>query len=133
MHGGAVAAEGDGVEMTSLKQTRAQDEAYARLALDLTGYAVGVPAEQMATIERGNSRAAYGRQVAMYLCHVAFEMSLGRVAAAFARDRSTAAHACHAIEDRREDAAYDAWVDTLEAALREAPPPLPGAEFGAVS
>lgn len=112
--------------MNALSSTRASDEARARLALGLTGYALGVPPEQMATIERGNSRAAVGRQVAMYLCHVAFEMSLGRVAIAFARDRSTAAHACHVIEDRREDAAFDAWMNMLEAALREAPAPLSG-------
>ena len=50
----------------------------------------------------------------MYLCHTAFERSLARVAIAFGRDRSTVAHACHAIEDRREDPHFDDWIDALE-------------------
>ncbi|MBI1186892.1 MAG: chromosomal replication initiator DnaA [Alphaproteobacteria bacterium] len=91
--------------------------------MGLAGYAVGVPVEAIATTQRGCVEAAFGRQLAMYLCHVAFEMSLSRVAYAFARDRSTAAHACHMIEDRREDPGFDAWADALETALREAPAP----------
>jgi chromosomal replication initiation ATPase DnaA len=59
----------------------------------------------------------------MYLCHVAFEMSLARVASAFDRDRSTVGYACHSVEDRRENPQFDAWVDALEPALREAPAP----------
>ena len=53
--------------------------------------------------------------------HVAFELPLSRVALAFGRDRSTAAHACHRIEDRRDDRAFDDYMDALEAALRTAP------------
>jgi hypothetical protein len=58
----------------------------------------------------------------MYLAHVAFEMSLAQIAALFRRDRSTVAHACHIVEDRREDALFDGWISGLEAALRETPP-----------
>jgi chromosomal replication initiation ATPase DnaA len=72
---------------------------------------------------RGPSHVAFARQVAMYLCHVAFEFSLARIAFAFGRDRSTVAHACHAIEDRREAEAFDLWVDSLETILRGAPAP----------
>ena len=50
-------------------------------------------------------------------------MSLHRVAVAFARDRSTVAHACHQIEDRRDDPKIDDMLDQLEAALRAAPAP----------
>jgi hypothetical protein len=60
----------------------------------------------------------------MYLTHIAFEMSLGRVAAAFGRDRSTVAHACHLMEERRDDCEIDAWLDALEIALKGAPPAL---------
>jgi chromosomal replication initiation ATPase DnaA len=52
-------------------------------------------------------------------------MSLARVAIAFDRDRSTVAHACHIIEDRRDDPEFDAWIESLEDALRETPPPRP--------
>ncbi len=87
----------------------------------VTSFALGVEANRILGNTRGSAEVAFARQVAMYLCHVAFELSLGRVAAAFARDRSTVAHACHLIEDRREDEAFEHWIDALEVALRGAP------------
>ena len=47
-----------------------------------------------------------------------------RVAHAFGRDRSTVAHACHAIEDRRDEAQFDLWMNSLEQMLRAAPAPV---------
>jgi chromosomal replication initiation ATPase DnaA len=99
------------------------DEARARLATEMAGFALGIPVQSINSPSRGRSPAAFGRQLAMYLCHVGFEMSLARVAAAFRRDRSTVGHACRIVEDRRDDPQFDAWVNALEAALREAPAP----------
>ncbi len=101
---------------------RPVDRAAARLAADVASYALGVPVEEILDVERGPVDAAFARQVAAYLCHVGFEMSLARVAAAFGRDRSTIAHACHAIEDRRDDNQFDLWISALEAMLQCAPP-----------
>ncbi len=56
----------------------------------------------------------------MYLLHAGFGLSLARVANAFRRDRSTVGHACHLIEDRRDDLDFDDWIDRLERVLREA-------------
>ncbi len=95
--------------------TRARDGASAQLAAAVTSFALGVEADRILGDTRGSAEVAFARQVAMYLCHVAFELSLARVAAAFARDRSTVAHACHLIEDRREDEAFEHWIDALEA------------------
>lgn len=102
---------------------RRNDEAAVRLAAGAASYALGVGVDDIAGERRGSAEAAFARQVSMYLCHVAFEMSLARVAAAFGRDRSTVAHACHAIEDRREDEAFDDWIAALETMLRKAPSP----------
>ncbi len=52
---------------------------------------------------------------------VTFHWPLARVAFAFGRDRTTCAHACHRIEDLREDAGFDAKLVSLEACLRQAP------------
>lgn len=101
----------------------ARDRATARLAADVASYALEVPGEEIFDLRRGTGAAAFARQVAVYLCHVGFEMSLARIATAFGRDRSTIAHACHAIEDRREDEQFDAWIGGLEAMLRQAPRP----------
>jgi chromosomal replication initiation ATPase DnaA len=99
------------------------DRARARLAASVVAHALGVPAKDILAPERGASMVAFARHVAMYVCHVGFRLSLSRTAVAFRRDRSTVAHACHAIEDRREDPVFDGWVGALESAVRETPPP----------
>lgn len=101
------------------------DAAAARLSAGVATYALSAPLHAVLAPGRGSAEVAFARKVAMYLCHVAFEFSLARVAAAFRRDRSTVAHACHHIEDRREEAAFDLWVSGLEAMLRDAPAPSP--------
>ena len=67
---------------------------------------------------RGRSRVALARQVAMYLAHVAWGLSLTEVGHLFARDRTTAAHACVQVEDLRDDADFDRCIDLLEGVLR---------------
>lgn len=67
---------------------------------------------------RGKKKVAFARQVAMYLAHVTFGMSLGEVGMSFGRDRSTARHACRLVEDRREDWTLDYALDHLERAAR---------------
>lgn len=101
------------------------DGVSARLAATLASYGLGVPVEEILGEGRGSRRTAFARQVAMYLCHVAFERSLARVAQAFGRDRSTVAYACHLIEDRREDPVFDGWIGAMEQALKAAPAPIP--------
>ena len=54
----------------------------------------------------------------MYLAHVAFGLNFTEVGRAFGRDRTTAAHACRAIEDRRDEARLDTALADLEHALR---------------
>jgi hypothetical protein len=98
------------------------DLARARFACDAAAFALGCD-EALLSDKRGDAHTAFARQVAMYLTHVAFGMSLQRVGFAFARDRSTVAYACHLIEDKRDDAALDELLDQLEASLRAAPSP----------
>lgn len=105
-----------------------RDRARVRLVQQAVAYSFAVPVEEIAAATRRDARAALGRQVSMYLSHVAFELSLARVGAAFGRDRSTVAHACHRIEDRRDDPAFDDRLDQLEHSLRAMPEP--GGEEG---
>ncbi len=98
------------------------DMARARFACDAAAFALGCDAKLL-NEGRGNAAMAFARQVAMYLTHIAFGMSLQRVGNAFLRDRSTVAHACHLIEDRRDDPQIDDMLDQLEASLRAAPMP----------
>lgn len=59
---------------------------------------------------------AFARQIAMYLAHVGFGVSMAEVGKIFGRDRTTVVHACHVIEDRRDEARFDDLLDHLEQA-----------------
>lgn len=54
------------------------------------------------------------RQIAMYVAHVTLRFTMGDVGQGFGRDRTTVLHACHQIEDLREDAEFDDIVARVE-------------------
>jgi len=54
------------------------------------------------------------RQIAMYLSHVVLSVPYQTIATAFGRDRTTVMHACSVVEDRRDDAGYDRFVEQCE-------------------
>src|SRR5438105_13662332 len=71
---------------------------------------------------RGRPRVAFARQVAMYLAHVAWGLSLTEVGYVFSRDRTTVAHACGLVEDLRDDPVLDRSLELLEGGLRALSP-----------
>lgn len=71
----------------------------------------------LCSVTRGSPRAAFARQVAMYLAHVALGASLTEIGGLFERDRTTVAHACALVEDRRDDPAFDTKLAHLEEAV----------------
>lgn len=77
------------------------------------------PADLLART-RGAPRAAFARQVALYLAHVSFGLSFAAIGRLFHRDRTTVAHACRVIEDRRDDREVDRRLTALERACRRA-------------
>ncbi len=93
------------------------DEDRAYLAAALTAYALGLRTECILSTERGRPVHARARQIAMYLVYTGLGISLARVGRAFGRDRSTAAHACRAIEEARDDPDFDQWIEQLMAGL----------------
>lgn len=95
------------------------DRSRATVAVALAAGACGVEADD---VMRGGRAlpVAFARQVAMYVASVAWGMSLGRVARAFGRDRSTVRYACCVMEERREDPTFDRWIEGIEAAAANA-------------
>lgn len=89
----------------------------ATLCAALAGFVLSQDIDQILNERRGSDATAWSRQVAMYLMYVTSGLSLAKVAHAFGRDRSTVAHACHQVEDRRDDPDFDAWIEGLEQAL----------------
>jgi len=66
---------------------------------------------------RGPARVAFARQVAIYLSHTRLGLTYDAAGLAFGRDRTTAAHACRRVEERREDPTLDTILDYLERAV----------------
>jgi len=58
------------------------------------------------------------RQISMYLCRVVLSMPYQKIASGLGRDRTTVIHGCAVVEDRRDNAAYDAFVDRCERCVR---------------
>jgi tellurite resistance protein len=83
-------------------------------ALVATAAAFAVAVGELIASSRRSYTAAFARQSAMYLAHVSFGLSFSEIGRAFGRDRTTAAHACRLIEDRRDDPAVDAVLGQLE-------------------
>lgn len=99
----------------------ADDVARASFVQHVVAIAFGVSSQDITSATRGHAAACVARQVAMYLTHVGYELSLTRVAQAFGRDRTTVSHACHQIEDMRDDAEFDEQMEALSVYLRSAP------------
>jgi len=77
----------------------------------------GVGRDDLRRLSRGRAKVALARQVAMYLAHVACGLTLTDTGKLFHRDRTTVAHACGVIEDRRDDPLFDRALDLLEWAV----------------
>jgi chromosomal replication initiation ATPase DnaA len=100
-----------------------RDRAAAAFVTSMVAMTTGISVREINAPTRARAKAARARQMAMYLAHVGYAWPMARVATAFGRDRTTASHACHRIEDLRDDAAFDALISAMEASLREAPEP----------
>lgn len=74
----------------------------------------GIEPAEFRSPTRGRARCALARQVAMYLAHVACRMTYTDVGRLFARDRTTVAHNCGVVEDRRDDPSFDRALELLE-------------------
>lgn len=70
------------------------------------------------SLSRGRAEIAFARQVAIYVAHVQLGLTLTDAARMFGRDRTTAAHACRTVEDRRDDRLIDLKLEAIERSLR---------------
>jgi chromosomal replication initiation ATPase DnaA len=86
-----------------------------RLAIELAVTRVfDVDHRALEQVSRGIAKVALARQVAMYLAHVGCGLSLTAAGSLFGRDRTTVAHACLIVEDRRNNLVFNHAVDLLE-------------------
>jgi chromosomal replication initiation ATPase DnaA len=92
----------------------------ADIAQALVAHVYGVELKDMRSSKRSNPRAALARQIAMYLSHIVLRMSFTQIGVAFGRNRSTACHALHHVENLRDDPELDRTLLQLETLLRQA-------------
>jgi chromosomal replication initiation ATPase DnaA len=82
--------------------------------IDILSACFSIPSLEIRSIRRANAPVARVRQIGMYVCHVVLGLTMLEVASGFVRDRSTIVHACHLIEDMRDDIEFDTIVGTIE-------------------
>jgi chromosomal replication initiation ATPase DnaA len=108
------------IAMTRRRHGRAERRDCAEQAQEVVARVWNVPVSELRSPTRRSASVAQARQVAMYLTHVIYGVSLASVGHHFGRDRTTAAHACRQIEDRRDDAGFDRLLDEISDSLRDA-------------
>lgn len=79
--------------------------------------AFDLPVRSLMSPSRGPAEIAFARQVAIYVAHVQLGMTLTMASRLFGRDRTTGAHACRLVEDRRDDRKIDSTIEAIERAL----------------
>lgn len=81
--------------------------------------AFAVPVDELRARSRRTQNVAFARQSGMYLAHVVWGLNYSAAGVLFHRDRTTAAHACQVVEDRRDDPAIDRVLQQLESVCLE--------------
>lgn len=84
--------------------------------IDITAALFGISSRELRQIgpARPCLEVARIRQLAMYVAHVTLRLSMKDVGIGFGRDRTTVTHACHLIEDLRDDIEFDRMVVMTE-------------------
>lgn len=102
-----------------VKSAASLGDLIAAEAIALAAEAVNIPADEIRSPMRERAKAAFARQIAIYVAHCVGQVSMTELAAIFERDRSTVAHAVACIEERRDDAYFNARIDLMEADLND--------------
>ncbi len=82
--------------------------------IDIASALFGVSGKELREPGRSVLSISRVRQIAMYVTHVELGISMKDVGEGFGRDRTTVLHACHQIEDLRDDVEFDGIVATME-------------------
>jgi chromosomal replication initiation ATPase DnaA len=96
------------------RKPKTQAEQLCRLMQGAIAAAFAVSLRDLRARTRRSQEAAFARQAAMYLAHVVLRQNYRDTGRLFGRDRTTAAYACALVEERRDDPALDALLQTLE-------------------
>lgn len=98
------------------RSNRREEEALeaCECMLDIVAALFNVSGRELRRPGRTALQVARVRQVAMYVAHATLGLSMAEVGKGFGRDRTTVLHACHLIEDLRDDPDFERIVCTTE-------------------
>lgn len=82
--------------------------------IDLAAALFNVSSRELRRPGRAAAAVARVRQIAMYVTHVALGLSMNEIGRGFGRDRTTVLHACHLVEDMRDEVEFDRIVHMVE-------------------
>lgn len=82
--------------------------------IDIVAALFNVSGRELRHPGRSTLGVARVRQIAMYVTHVSLGLSMREVGQGFCRDRTTVLHACHLVEDLRDDDEFDRIVAMAE-------------------
>ncbi len=102
------------------KQRSERRFALCERMIDIAAAFFSVASKDLRDPGRSDSDTARVRQVAMYVSHVVLGLNFTEIGHGFGRNRSTVMHACHTIEDLRDDEEFDRVIGRLEAISRAA-------------
>lgn len=110
------------VEAGKAPQTRTERRAARRQRacatcdglIDILAALFGVDGRELRSSGRSRRPVSRVRQIGMYVAHTSLDLTMQDVADGFSRDRSTVMHACHMIEDLRDDDDFDRIVSRTE-------------------
>ncbi len=88
--------------------------------IDIAAALFNVSGRELRHPGRSSLSVSRVRQIAMYVAHVALGLSMREVGQGFGRDRTTVLHACHQIEDMRDDQEFDGIVAMTERVMTAA-------------
>lgn len=100
----------------------ASQESFARneqiwLVQATVSHVMGIALSELCAPTRRRPQVAQARQIAMYLCHIVFEIGICDAARAFGRDPSTVTHALRRIEEMRDEPEFDTSLTMIETLL----------------
>lgn len=83
---------------------------YCECVIDIVAALFGVSSKELRRPGRSTTSISRVRQVGMYVAHVILQLNMTEVGRGFGRDRTTVQHACHLVEDLRDDVEFDQLV-----------------------
>jgi chromosomal replication initiation ATPase DnaA len=114
--GGRVVLKPLAADCLSRLQSRRNERVFVacECVLDIAAAFFNVSPRELRQPGRSADEISRIRQIAMYAAHVVLSFTMAEVGRGFGRDRTTVMHACHTIEDLRDDDEFDGIVARLE-------------------